>query len=356
MAAEDALDRRGFLRSVTSAAVGGALLSSHAGEQPAPSSGYRRLGRTGLNVSVVSFGGHAAFRGYLVTEAIDRGINLIHTSPFYTRGRGMEIFGRVLGPYRERTYLAVKAFPDAPVVDRCLEVMRTDYKRPGLLEDLAKRKQEGKVRFIGIACHTGVVKVLPAALDLGVFDVVLLPYNLTNRKQVAPLIERAHAQDIGLIGMKSAQGLQSEGGTDLSTKIGKDTVRELLSESRLASVLRRMGSQEEVAGGVAVMHSQPHKRSQQMKRLEEKAQRTACAMCGACSMCPEGVRVSDVLRYAAYTTDADPAHRAYGPEAYQRLGREHSVLACTGCGECERVCPGQLPIRAELRRAHSILA
>lgn len=369
MLPEDAVGRRGFLRSVAGAAVGGALLSSEAAEQTSAPPGYRRLGRTGLNVSVVSFGGHAAFRGYLVTEAIEKGINLIHTSPFYSRGRGMGIFGSVLAPYRDQTYLAVKAFPDAPVVDRCLEILRTDYidilapgiqnvrqlKRPGLLGDLAKRKQEGKARFIGIACHTGIAKVLSAALELGIFDVFLLSYNLSNRKELAPLIARAHAQGTGLIGMKSAQGLQSDGGSDLSTKIGKDTVRELLSESRLASVLRRMGSQEEVAGGVAVMRSQLARRSRHMMRLEDRVRRTACGMCGACSICPAGVRVSDILRYAEYATDSDPVHRAYGPEAYQRLGREHSTLACTGCGECERVCPNGLDLRARLRRAHSTL-
>jgi L-galactose dehydrogenase len=78
---------------------------------------YRPLGRTGLNVSVLSFGGSslgAVFRPTddaesirTVHAALDLGINFIDVSPGY--GRAEEVLGRALkGIPRDRYYLATK--------------------------------------------------------------------------------------------------------------------------------------------------------------------------------------------------------------------------------------------------------
>ena len=67
---------------------------------------YRDLGRTGLQVSVISLGGAAIGQQYgpvtadevadCVHGAIDAGINLIDTSVYYGKGRSEELLGEVL--------------------------------------------------------------------------------------------------------------------------------------------------------------------------------------------------------------------------------------------------------------------
>ena len=86
---------------------------------------YRQLGTTGLNVSVLGFGGSplsGAFHSTTdeegiraVRTALDLGINFIDTSPLY--GRSEEILGRALkGVPPSRFILATKVgqYPGEP--------------------------------------------------------------------------------------------------------------------------------------------------------------------------------------------------------------------------------------------------
>jgi len=80
---------------------------------------FRRLGRTGLNVSILSFGASSlggVFRDVddaeserTVRTALDLGINFIDTSPFYGDTKSELVLGRALrGVRRERYILATK--------------------------------------------------------------------------------------------------------------------------------------------------------------------------------------------------------------------------------------------------------
>lgn len=87
---------------------------------------YRTLGRTGLRVSAVGFGGapaglpnyltrddrdSAGFQEALITAvrtAVDRGINYFDTAPGYGDGRSERLMGRALEGVRDRVHVATK--------------------------------------------------------------------------------------------------------------------------------------------------------------------------------------------------------------------------------------------------------
>ena len=80
---------------------------------------YRKLGHTGLDVSILGFGGSSlggAFREIDESEgirtvhiALDHGINLIDTAPFYGLTKAETVLGKALkGIQRERYLLATK--------------------------------------------------------------------------------------------------------------------------------------------------------------------------------------------------------------------------------------------------------
>lgn len=55
---------------------------------------------------------------------------------------------------------------------------------------LKKLKEEGKTRFIGFSAHAGKPELLDAAIEAGIYDVILLSYNfkLSNLKETEEAI------------------------------------------------------------------------------------------------------------------------------------------------------------------------
>ncbi|MGB8354005.1 MAG: aldo/keto reductase [Chthoniobacteraceae bacterium] len=153
---------------------------------------YRTLGKTGLQVSILGFGGSSlgsAFRQInegegirTVHVAIDNGINLIDTAPFYGLTTAETVLGKALREIpREKYYLATKVarygykeedfdFSAERVtrsVDESLARLGVDYvdfiqvhdMEFGNMEKivnetipaLRKVKEQGKVRYVGIS-------------------------------------------------------------------------------------------------------------------------------------------------------------------------------------------------------------
>ena len=362
------MDRRAFLRGATSAAVGTGLLSGSAWAASGPDSTAapesaatprRTLGRTGLEVPPVSFGGQQIQNERLLDLAIDRGMSLIHTAPGYGGGRSIRIFGKVMKRRRQEVILALKANPVGGI-DEHLKTLNTDSVDllvPPLhsLEDMndedlpgayEKLKKEGKIRFSGYACHNNVPAVMSRSIDLGFFDVMLIAYNLSNRKDLDPILKQAkHHQSMGFLAMKAASGVESG---DIA-----GTLNDLLQNPRVDSLLVGMATYGEVGKNAAVTGKRTGFLQQLQMSQYATLATTGCAMCGTCDCCPRGVAVADILRYGLYHRrgEVDLARSEYGalPEA-------GSLAVCDRCGLCERSCPRSRPVLNELRQIHAALA
>jgi hypothetical protein len=105
------IDRRDFLKLsalTTTAAMGltgmGGVLESAAGQERAfpPSPVYRTLGRTGLKITVVSFGAMLTPEHEVMRAAFDLGVNYVDTARRYMNGRNEEIVGMAIRGIRCR--------------------------------------------------------------------------------------------------------------------------------------------------------------------------------------------------------------------------------------------------------------
>ncbi|WP_019006935.1 aldo/keto reductase [Cohnella laeviribosi] len=181
----------------------------------------RKLGSSGLEVSVIGFGAWAAGKvGWgRVTEseleeaiirAYEEGVNFFDTAPVYGFGESERLLGRVLKPFRKQVIIATKfglvwdangihndvsAAGARREVDESLKRLGTDYidlyqvhwpdptgKVPiaetiGALKDLV---QEGKIRHIGVSNFS--VEQLREAQAIAPIVSLQSPYNLLQRK------------------------------------------------------------------------------------------------------------------------------------------------------------------------------
>lgn len=170
---------------------------------------YRQLGRTGLNVSVLSFGASSLGGVFRATDdaeairtvhtALDLGMNFIDVSPYYGATKAETVLGRALqGVARDRYILATKIgqydngqfdFSAARVVSsldescarlgvdhidllQCHDIEFADLTQivNETLPALVKLREAGRIGHIGI---TGLpLKVFPAVIDRAAPDVV----------------------------------------------------------------------------------------------------------------------------------------------------------------------------------------
>src|SRR5262245_19310335 len=214
---------------------------------------FRPLGRTGLRVSALSLGGVAFGDMYgslpigeadrCVHRAIELGVNLIDTSPYYGQTRSETVLGEILTVgLRETIILCSKAgrngladFDFTPSamersVEASLKRLRTDYLDiliahdiefaddfEGVFTDTAevlhKLKTAGKCRFIGMSGLP--LGILQTAIERCRLDVVIsyTHYTLQNHCLVPDLLPIAEKHGVGVMNASPlCMGLLSDGG------------------------------------------------------------------------------------------------------------------------------------------------
>jgi aryl-alcohol dehydrogenase-like predicted oxidoreductase len=231
----------------------------------------RPLGKTGIEVSALGFGGWAiggaetgnslgptddATSRAAIDAALERGVTFFDTSDVYGHGRSERLLGEALAAAgaRARVVIATKAgadFTTTPgaiakrydgaylraALGRSLERLRTDrvdlfqlhdppedaVRAPGTLEALARLKEEGLARAVGVSIHhLGEAR---AALDAGVYDVIQVPLSIANQHLAARAIPLAAARGLGVIAREPlAQGFLA-GRYDATTTFAPGDVR-----------------------------------------------------------------------------------------------------------------------------------
>jgi L-galactose dehydrogenase len=214
---------------------------------------YNPLGRTGLDVSVISLGGVAFGDMYgtlgpgvadrCVRKAIDLGINLVDTSPYYGQTRSESVLGEVLSAgLRDKIILCSKAgrntlteFDFSPAamersVDASLGRLGTDRLDILIAHDiefatdfeavftdtaavLHKLKRAGKCRFIGMSGLP--LGILSTAIERCDLDVVISYAHCTlqNDRLLTELLPTAEKHGVGVMNASPlCMGLLSDAG------------------------------------------------------------------------------------------------------------------------------------------------
>ncbi|HWR89201.1 MAG TPA: aldo/keto reductase, partial [Dissulfurispiraceae bacterium] len=191
---------------------------------------YRTLGRTGLKISVVSFGAMLTPEAEVMRIAFEHGVNYVDTARRYMDGKNEAIVGKALKGMRDKMYVATKTLPGSTSredivrdVETSLKNLGTDYidviqlhnltgkERVFIAETreaLVRLKEQGKVRFFGVTTHKNQPEVLDALVEdrERFFDTALVAYNFKSSKEDAAAIARAAQANIGIVAMKTQAG------------------------------------------------------------------------------------------------------------------------------------------------------
>ena len=316
MAPDKRISRRKFIHysaaGLAAASVGGGVGGGTGLPASMPT---RTLGATGLDVSVLAFGGGSQFLlnedgkwEPMLERAVELGVNYFDTSSSYEWGASMsseERFGEVLSPLRDQVLLATKFDSRDPTeamreIDRSLRRMKTDYLdvlmihsiepsediaalESGVYAELRRLKEEGTVRFIGFSSMNSAEKSREAIVNLD-FDVALLAMNPTGYGGfVSDTLPAAHAKNMGVLAMKVMRDIV--GATATPTEL----LRYALSQEGVASALighHGMSTFEENVGIIRTLAADEETgmASRERARLESRLAHLAGphALCWAC--------------------------------------------------------------------------
>ncbi len=199
------VSRRQFLEAAT---IGAAAACSLVGAGTMPT---RPLGRTGVSVSILTFGAGSRFLKLkrepsvrMLHRALDLGVNFLDTGENYGSGESETRIGEVVGTRRREVFLATKLSQrDGDGAMRAMEGslkrLRTDYvdlvhihhldgaqdlakvsAKGGAYEAVARIRDQKMARFIGITSHSDP-ETLRAALERHDFDCTVMALNAAQR-------------------------------------------------------------------------------------------------------------------------------------------------------------------------------
>ena len=209
---------------------------------------YRTLGRTGLNVSLVSFGtggpsrigqrthGKEDLSHRVIRRALELGINLFDTAAAY--GDSEAILGRALQDVPRDQYLLATKFTPNPeendhiitpqeLIDSCersLRRLQTDvidiYQFHGLVPSnyrlatdrlfptMQKLKEAGKIRFLGVTEYffrDPDHQMLGMALEDDIWDTIMVKYGILNLSAEWKVLPLAQERNVGVMNMSAVR-------------------------------------------------------------------------------------------------------------------------------------------------------
>jgi len=360
---------------------------------------YRKLGNTGLTVSLLGFGTmrlpiarinpNFTKAMALIKYALEKGINFFDVGTFYCHYHCEEAFGLAtrglsrkqlvvsgknsshqtqnvdwLTQLRNSLALFHRKYFDIYFIHYLkLEQWESHFLENGIIDEIRHAKDRGLFRHLGFSSHDKPENVRKL-IDTRLFDAVILPFNLMQRTYEKTM-EYAHSQGLGVIVMNPLAGgiLAKSKLFDVDSEYldTQDTPADLalnyvLSQPFVDSVLSGMESKAIIDENIRTVHKNRF-RTLEINQLSQTISReksnnyVACTSCNYCLPCTQGIDIPEVIRiYNEYSS-------VKGQSFFQR---DYSILSvtadcCIQCRTCEDNCPQNIPIPEIMDKADQLL-
>ena len=357
---------------------------------------YTTLGRTGLKVSRLGFGGMRLpmksgteldrdLTIPMLRRAYELGVNLYDTAVGYCGGDSQRVIGEAFEGMRDKIVISTKN-PHYDKADKAgwwknledsLERLRTDYVdlynhhgfsydaylasaagEDGLYEDMLKAKEQGLIRHICFSFHAPNDQLMKL-VDTGLYDTVILQYNLLYR-ELEEGIAHATESGMGVLVMGpiggGRLGYPSERAASLVGQV-KSTpelaLRFVLSNGNVHVALSGMSTMQQLEENVETVASagelteEDHSKITAAIEERKKLSGLYCTGCDYCMPCPAGVAIPTNFEILNL-------ERVYGLTEHARQRYAHldgKAALCMACGKCVEKCPQNLDIPVRLADA-----
>lgn len=377
---------------------------------------YRRLGKTGIQASIIGLGTeHLDRKDYSIVEetihaALETGINMMDV--FMPGSDVRQKIGKALKGNRDKVmiqgHIGSTELNHLYYTSRDLSVCRTyfenlmrdlqtDYIDFGMLylidneqtfhqvfhSDIVryaeKLKKDGIIRGIGASSHdpviakkiveTGIVDLLMFSInpafdmfpaDMHIFGYLANEYDKSRLLEFDPkrleLYRTCEMLDIPITVMKTLGGgrLLSEEYSPFAKPLTvHQCIHYALSRPSVSSVLVGCQSRKEVETAVAYLEADPADLDYtEAIRSMNSNFKGSCVYCNHCQPCPAGIDIAAVTKYLDIASMDKNATSQGIGQHYRELSAHASD--CIQCGSCEKRCPFSVPIISNMEKARSI--
>jgi predicted aldo/keto reductase-like oxidoreductase len=224
-----------------------------------------------------------------------------------------------------------------------------------MTEAFVKAKASGKARFIGISTHTDEPETIRAAVDAGVWDVILTAYNFIqeHKEEVRNSIRYAAEKGLGVIAMKTQGGVRLNREKKIEVNHAA-ALKWVLNDKNVSTTIPGITTFDQLDLDFGVMNDLPLSDQEKRDLNMSSMLRTAlyCQQCRACvASCPKGVEIPSLMR--AYMYAEGYGNLIQAQMTVDELPASCGLNVCRGCERCTATCPQGIEIQ---RRLDSLMA
>ena len=380
---------------------------------------YRKLGKSGIEVSALGFGCmryptmetedknlppfqipvNEEETERMLLYAMEHGINYFDTAYPYHGGKSEELLGRSLKPYRDKVMIATKlpammvkkASDVERFIDEQLKRLDSDYvdfyllhglsshswslmKEYNALDFMERLISDGRVLYTGFSFHDEV-KVFKEIVDSYDWTLCQIQYNYfdENRQAGKEGLQYAAGKGIGVVIMEPLRGGNLTGKIPPAIQAIWDSAKTkrtpaewglkwVFNHAEVSTVLSGMSAMPQLVENLKIVEdAKPDSLSQDELSLIHKARKEYEGLlkvgCTGCGYCVPCPNGIDIpTNFDAYNNFFLFDDQHMSRAMYNMiLPEDQRASSCEECGECEEKCPQQIEIIEELKNVHSVL-